>query len=121
MSQAKKHHGGCHCGAVRYSAEIDLSTPAVACNCSMCGRAGTLLSFVPVEKFQLEKGEANLADYQFNKHVIHHMFCKTCGIKPFARGKSPKGGGDVVAINVRTLDDVDANAIPTKTFDGKSL
>ena len=87
----------------------------------MCGRAGTLLSFVPADKFELEKGEANLSDYQFNKNVIHHFFCKTCGIKPFARGKSPKGGGEVVAVNVRTLDDVDANAIPSKTFDGKSL
>ncbi|HEY5944699.1 MAG TPA: GFA family protein [Kofleriaceae bacterium] len=112
-------HGGCHCGAVRYQVDIDLEAPALSCNCSMCGRAGTLLQFVPESAFKLEQGEQNLVDYQFNKHVIHHLFCKTCGIKPFARGSGPKG--PTVAVNMRTLDDVDTFKIATsaKPFDGK--
>lgn len=110
-------HGGCHCGAVRYSVEIDPEAVAISCNCSMCGRSGTLLQFVPADKFKLEQGEGNLMDYQFNKHVIHHLFCKTCGIKPFARGTGPNG--PTVAINVRCLDDIDAFAIPTKQYPGK--
>ena len=113
------HHGGCHCGAVRYSVELDSEAPAVSCNCSMCRRAGTLLQFVTTDKFTLEQGADQLTDYQFNKHVIHHVFCRTCGIKPFARGTNR--GREMVAINVRTLDDVDAFQIPTKQFDGKSL
>src|SRR5262249_206256 len=68
---AATHRGGCHCGAVRYSVEIDLSGPALSCNCSMCGRAGSLLHFVTADKFTLEKGEDNLTDYQFNKQIIH--------------------------------------------------
>src|SRR5215470_5073687 len=86
-----QYAGGCHCGAVRYTVEADLSQPVMSCNCSMCGRAGTLLSFVPSEKFKLEQGSDSLTDYQFNKHAIHHLFCKVCGIKSFARGQTPAG------------------------------
>ncbi len=119
MSTAK-HQGGCHCGAVRYSVELDLEQPAISCNCSMCGRSGTLLMFAPAEKFKLEKGESNLTDYQFNRRVIHHVFCKTCGIKSFARGKG-QNGADMVAVNVRCLDDADPFALigAAKQFDGK--
>jgi hypothetical protein len=114
------HKGGCHCGAVRYQVEIDPEGQALACNCSMCGRAGSLLQFVPADAFKLEQGEDNLTDYQFNKHVIHHVFCKTCGIKAFARGTGPKG--PTVAINMRSLDDVDVFKVAgaAKQFDGKS-
>ena len=111
--------GSCHCGAVRYTVEADLSQPVLACNCSMCQRAGTLLSFVPAERFKLENGEDSLIDYQFNKHVIHHVFCKVCGIKSFARGVGP-GGKEMAAINVRCLEGVDPNKLEVKHFDGRS-
>lgn len=111
------HHGSCHCGAVRYRVELDLAAPSISCNCSMCGRSGTLLQFVSPDKFTLERGEDQLTDYQFNKKVIHHLFCKTCGIKPFARGIGAHG--PAVAINVRTLDGVDAFAIPSHQHPGK--
>jgi hypothetical protein len=115
------HHGGCHCGAVRYKVELDLAQPATACNCSICGRSGTLLAFVPAAKFTLEKGEASLQPYKFNKQHIDHQFCKVCGIKSFARGKSDKG--EMVAINVRTIDGIDpfAAAAGAKQFDGAKL
>lgn len=111
--------GGCHCGAVRYSVEIDPEATSIACNCSICGRSGSLLQFVPEASFKLEKGDDNLSDYQFNKHIIHHLFCKTCGIKSFARGQTPKGQ-PIVAVNVRCLDGIDPFAVKTQNFDGKS-
>ena len=113
------HHGSCHCGAVSFNADLDLSKPAVICNCSMCGRAGTMLSFITPDKFTLEKGEDSLTSYKFNKHVIDHLFCKVCGVKPFARGKNPKGE-QMIAVNLRVLDDVDVFHQPTQQFDGKS-
>jgi hypothetical protein len=115
---AATHRGGCHCGAVRYQVEIDLTKPVTQCNCSICGRTGTLLSFVPAEAFKLEKGEDALTDYQFGKRHIHHLFCRTCGVRSFARGQGPKG--PMVAINTRCLDDVDPMALPVQHFDGKS-
>ena len=111
------HQGGCHCGAVRYHVEIDPTAPAISCNCSMCGRTGTYLQFVSPDKFTLDKGEANLTSYKFNHKVIDHLFCKTCGVKPFANGQGPNG--PMVAINVRTLDDVDAFSIPTQQYPGR--
>lgn len=113
----ERHQGGCHCGAVRYSVELDTSQEAIECNCSICGKSGSLLLFTGVDQFSLEQGEDQLADYLFNKHAIHHLFCKTCGIKSFARGDGPKG--PMIAINVRCLDDVDVFAQPRKQFAGK--
>jgi hypothetical protein len=119
MSNLAKHSGGCHCGRVRYQAELDLGDPVIACNCSMCGRTGTLLQFIPPAQFTLLSGEDALQDYQFKAHNIHHLFCKSCGIKSFARGTGPHG--PMVAVNARCLDDVDLTKLNVKQFDGKSL
>ena len=118
MSEAKTYSGGCHCGKVRYEVTVDLSEPAVTCNCSMCGRSGTMLRFVPASSFKLLSGEDSLTEYRFNSKVINHLFCKVCGIKSFAAGKGPNG--ETRAINVRCLDDVDVQQIPTRHVDGKS-
>jgi hypothetical protein len=119
MSELQTYSGGCHCGKVRYEVKLDLAAPVIACNCSMCGRAGTLLSFAPASQFTLKSGEQFLTDYEFNKHVIHHLFCKVCGIKSFARGTRPDGS-PTVAINTRCLDDVDTANLKVTHFDGKS-
>ena len=111
------HHGSCHCGAVKYKVELDRDQPAIQCNCSMCSRSGTLLQFVPEAKFKLEQGEDSLTDYLFNKHVIHHTFCKTCGMKPFARGEGPKG--PTVAINVRCLEGFELASTKLHDYDGR--
>ena len=42
---AESYEGGCHCGAVRFSCEADLST-VLECNCSHCLKKGFLLAFV---------------------------------------------------------------------------
>jgi len=119
MSASETHTGGCHCGKVRYRVDIDLGAPVISCNCSMCGRSGTLLSFVPAAQFQLLSGDDLLTEYQFNKHVIHHLFCRVCGIKSFARGID-RTGGATVAVNTRCLDGVDVARLNVTAFDGKS-
>jgi hypothetical protein len=113
------HQGSCHCGAVRFHVDIDLTKPAITCNCSICSRSGTMLSFVPSAKFTLDRGEQHLTDYQFNKKNIHHLFCRTCGIKAFGRGKGPDGS-DMVAVNVRCLENVDLTKVPVHPYDGRS-
>ena len=118
MAETRTYEGGCHCGRVQYRVETDLAMVA-QCNCSICEKRGALWTFVKAPQFTLLKGEDALTDYQFNKHVIHHLFCNTCGIKSFARGKS-KDGGDTVAINTRCLDGVDAGKLNVVQYDGRS-
>ena len=110
--------GGCHCGAVRFEAELDLSHP-VACNCSRCQKLGSLLVFAPREKFSLLRGQENLTDYVFNTGRIHHFFCRTCGIESFALGTGPDGR-EMAAVNVNCLDGVDPRALTFTVHDGRA-
>lgn len=116
----KQHQGSCHCGAVKYTVELDLDKPVIVCNCSMCGRSGTMLAFVPRSSFNLVQGEGNLASYKFNKNVIEHVFCKTCGIKPFAYGIG-QDGKPMTAINCRCLEGVDVSTLQLHAYDGKNV
>ena len=118
MAEMKKHSGGCHCGRVRYEVETDLAS-VISCNCSICSKKGLILTFVPKERFSLVSGEGDLADYRFNKHVIHHLSCATCGVESFARGTAPDGA-EMVAINVGCLDDLDLSALTPTQFDGRT-
>lgn len=117
MSQLTKHSGSCHCGNVKYEVDLDLSGGVISCNCSICRRTGALLTFVAPEQFKLLSGEDEVTDYQFNKKVIHHLFCKNCGVRAFSRGTGPRG--PMVAINVRCIDDVDLDAVKINRHDGK--
>ena len=110
--------GGCHCGAVRYTVETDLST-VMECNCSHCAKKGFLLTFVPPEKFDLQADRASLTEYRFNTHNIAHVFCPTCGVQSFAEGVGP-GGQPMRAINVRCLEDVDLAGLKITPVDGRS-
>lgn len=116
---ATTYSGSCHCGAVRYSVTTDLSR-VIECNCSMCSRAGTLLTFVTPDQFELHAGERAQTDYQFHNQVIHHLFCSTCGIKSYATGKK-RDGSEMVAVNVRCLDGVDLSKLTVTKVDGKSF
>lgn len=110
--------GGCQCGKVRYEMTGEIGD-VLACNCSRCGKLGTLLTFVPAENFQLLSGEGATTEYTFNKGVIHHRFCATCGVESFANGKAPNGA-EMIAVNVRCLDGIDLDSLSVKKFDGKS-
>lgn len=111
--------GGCQCGAVRFEVTADLGH-TVSCNCSRCGRLGSILAFAPATAFRLSSGEDALTEYRFNKRQIRHLFCKVCGIQCFARGTAPDGT-ETVAVNARTLDGVEPDALTPQKFDGRSL
>jgi hypothetical protein len=111
------YSGGCHCGNVRYQVTMDLDK-VISCNCSMCGKKGTLLGFAPAEQFTLQSGEGKMTSYKFNKKVIDHLFCSTCGVTSFARGE--KEGKAMVAINTRCLDGVDPKSLEVMHVDGAS-
>jgi hypothetical protein len=113
------YNGSCHCGRIAFEVEGELEG-AMACNCSMCSRKGSLLWFVPREKMRILGSEDAMATYTFRKHVIQHRFCPTCGIHPFGEGQDPKGNA-MAAINVRCLEGIDLESVPVRHFDGKSI
>jgi hypothetical protein len=113
------YKGGCQCGTVSYEVDLALGE-VIACNCSRCGPMGFRLAFTTPEHFRLLSGEGAMTAYRFNRHVVDHLFCATCGVQSFARGKRPDGA-DAIAINVRCLAGVDADALPVKHVDGRKF
>ncbi|HET9645197.1 MAG TPA: GFA family protein [Burkholderiaceae bacterium] len=113
------YKGSCHCGRIAFKVEGPLGG-AMSCNCSICQRKGALMWFVTRERLQLLTLEENASTYMFNKHVIKHRFCPTCGIHPYGEGVDPKGNA-MAAINIRCLEDIELEKIPVTQFDGRSL
>jgi hypothetical protein len=115
-----KYKGSCHCGKVAYEVEGEVKG-AMACNCSICSRKGSLLWFVPREQLKLLTPESNAASYKFNKHLIDHRFCPQCGIHPYAEAVDPKSGKPTAAVNLRCLEGFDLKSVPVREFDGRAL
>jgi len=113
------YRGSCHCGKVAFEVEGTIDG-ALACNCSICQRKGSLLWFVPHTSLRLLTPDENAASYTFNKHVIQHRFCRVCGMHPYGEGVDPKGQR-VAAINIRCVEDIDLAAVPVTHFDGRSI
>ena len=114
-----KYSGSCQCGKVTFDVDTQIDK-VISCNCSRCRRLGSLLAAAKKENFKLKSGEDALTEYQFNKKAIHHYFCATCGIQPFARGKG-RDGAPMVMVNVRCLEGVDPSKFEVMTFDGASM
>jgi len=113
------YQGSCHCGRVAFqvTGEID---GALACNCSICQRKGSLLWFVPRGQLSLQTPEDASEAYTFNKHLITHRFCRVCGIHPYAEARDPKGNA-MAAINLRCIEGLDLAAVPVRHFDGRAV
>ncbi len=114
----KTYQGSCHCGKIAFEVEGEL-TGAMACNCSICQRKGTLMWFVPLTQLRLLTPQSDMSTYTFNKHVIKHHFCPTCGMHPFGEGTDPKGNA-MAAVNIRCVEDIDLAAVPVQQYDGRA-
>src|SRR5438309_6270120 len=108
--------GGCHCGAVRFEAEVaDPPVSALECNCSICRMTGFLHVLVPHEKLQLLNDRAALTSYRFGTQTAEHLFCRHCGVKSFYQ---PRSHPRAWSVNANCLDDeVELSVEP---FDGQN-
>lgn len=114
-----KYDGSCHCGAIRFTVDTELEQ-VMRCNCSICGRTGTLMTFVGRDAMEITQGEDHYVDYQFGKKSIHHGFCDTCGVRPYGYGDGQHG--PMAMINVGCLEGVDTRSFADVTvYDGASI
>ncbi len=118
----KTYHGSCHCGAIRYEADIDLQAGTGKCNCSICTKARYWAVMLKPEGFRWLEGRDAASDYLWAGRNVHMYFCRTCGVRPFSIGHMAAVGGDFVTVQLPTLDDLDPAelaAAPVSYADGR--
>lgn len=117
----KTYQGSCHCGQLKFEADIDLSRGTSKCNCSFCRKTRWWGVHIKPEQFRLLTESETLKDYQFGSFVAHHVFCQNCGVRAFERGELEFLGGKYIAINLGCLDNLspeDLAAAPIMYLDG---
>jgi hypothetical protein len=118
----KTYRGGCHCGAVKFEAELDLTQSSYRCYCSICRRSRFWPAVARPEGFRLLSGEADLTQYLFNTRKNQHYFCRHCGVRAFGVGtETPMGV--MYGVNLGCLDDVseeDLSRVPITYVDGRN-
>lgn len=110
-------NGGCHCGAVRFQANVESCPEMLDCNCSICARISYLHLFVKPESFTLLQGQAVLTSYKFGSWEADHLFCRHCGVKSFYQ---PRSHPESWSINYNCLDDEHQVRPTIRKFDGQN-
>lgn len=116
------YRGSCHCGAVRFEADLDLQQPSYRCNCSICRRTRFWPAVVRPDGFRLLAGEAEMTQYRFHTRRNEHWFCRRCGVRCFGVGNDTPIG-KMVGVNLGCLDDVDdeqLSKVPVVYVDGRN-
>ena len=109
------HHGGCHCGKVRFEVDAPEDIEADRCDCSICRMTGYLHLIVAKDNFRLISGQDDIETYTFNTGVAQHYFCRHCGIKSFYVPRSHPTG---ISVNVLCLDVTTIASLKVTPFDG---
>ena len=110
------HHGGCHCGRVRFEVDAPARLEVLDCNCSMCNKTAYLHLIVPKSAFRVVSGMDALTTYRFNTGTARHLFCRVCGIKSFYVPRSHPEG---FSVNARCLDPGTVSELVVTRFDGR--
>jgi hypothetical protein len=101
--------GSCHCGAIRFEADIDLAEGSNRCNCSYCAKVRVWFAFAKgADRFRLLDG-SGISEYRWTppgepEPHLTFTFCRTCGVRTFARGEADWLGGTFHAVHIPTLD-----------------
>jgi hypothetical protein len=116
----KTYKGSCHCGTVRFEADLDLTESSFKCNCSICRRNRFWVAVALPHQFRLISGEGEMTEYLFNTKKNQHFFCKRCGVRAFGVGtETPMG--KMYGVNIGCLEGVseeELSKIPITYTDG---
>jgi len=117
----KTYQGSCHCGTVRFEAELDLAQSTYRCNCSICRRTRFWAAVARPAGFRLLAGEAEMTPYLFNSRKNQHHFCRHCGVRAFGVGTETPIG-KMYGINlgcVENVTDEELSVVPITYVDGR--
>jgi hypothetical protein len=109
--------GGCHCGEVRFEADVPQAVEVLDCNCSICAMTGFRHLIVPHSDFRLQSGKGVLSSYRFGTGAAEHLFCSRCGIKSFYQ---PRSHPRAWSVNLHALDGTEGLRIAVRQFDGRN-
>lgn len=116
----RTYRGSCHCGAVTFEADLDLTQPSFRCNCSICRRTRFWPAVAMPEAFRLLSGESELTMYLFNTRKNQHFFCRHCGVRAFGVGTETPVS-KMYGVNIGCLEGVseeERSRIPVTFVDG---
>ena len=116
----KTYRGSCHCGAVRFEADLDLAAGTFRCNCSICRRNRFWVAVAKADGFRLLAGEGRLTEYRFNTRKNQHFFCATCGVRAFGVGNNTPIG-KMYGVNIGCLEGIseeELSKLPVRYVDG---
>jgi hypothetical protein len=111
----RTYRGCCHCGRIVFELDAEIGG-AIDCNCSLCSRRGALWHAAIDGELRIVEGASELTAYRFLTHTATHLFCRHCGIHPFAR---PRLDPSRWVVNLRCIDDIDLTALRVHPFDGE--
>ena len=116
----KTYRGSCHCGAVTFEADLDLTHSSYRCNCSICRRTRFWPAVAGPDGLRILSGEADLTQYLFHTRKNQHYFCRHCGVRAFGVGtETPMG--KMYGVNLGCLEGVseeELSRIPITYVDG---
>lgn len=99
-SAAAVHHGGCHCGRIRFRVEGGLE-PVLACHCSDCLKTvGNSMAATAASVERITISGDGLSWYR-SSDKAERGFCQHCGANMFYRGD----GRPTLSIAAGMLDD----------------
>ena len=117
----KTYRGSCHCGAVQFETDLDLTQTSYRCNCSICRRTRFWPAVAKPERFRLLSGEGELTQYLFHSRKNEHYFCKRCGVRTFGVGtETPMG--KMYGVNLGCIEGIseeELSRIPITYVDGQ--
>jgi len=97
-------NGSCHCGAVKFTAELPYGlSSARRCTCSICRMRGAIAVTATLGGLRIRQGRDKLATYQFNTKTAEHHFCSVCGIYTHHKRRS---NPNELGVNVACLEGV---------------
>ena len=118
----KTYQGSCHCGRIKFEADIDLAAGTGKCNCTNCWKRRSWNTKVPVPDFRARGGEDQMSGYDPGA-PIQKGFCKNCGVITYAYvPKTEWNPSEYVSVSVAALDNLDPAellAAPITYYDGR--